>query len=560
MMSYLSLIRRRGELARFRQVVAVLLRHGFGYFIYRLRLAEHLPLIKRFVKPPEEEKPPGIGDRLRLVCEELGPTFIKFGQLLSSRIDIIPPHVIRELARLQDRVPAFPFDEARKIIEEELGAPPEKIFEGFPDVPLAAASIAQVYRTTLPSGEKVVVKVQRPGIKKQVATDLNILEGLARAFERHVSESKGFYPVDLVRLFRKTINREMDFFIEARNAERFRHNFSESPDIRIPKVYWDFTTSRVMVMEDIEGVRVDEVDRLKAMEIDRRDIAQKGARAFLKQVFIDRFFHADPHPGNFSVLPDGRIALVDFGIVGRLDRDLLEELSGVLLAIANWDAAKAARHILRMNVSENEIDEDAYKSDLAYLIESYAGRPLRQVNLGSIINETIYMAGRYHVKVPADLVLLGKAIVTMEGVGRRLDPDFDMVSVSRDFAREYMLSRLKPSYIKGRLEEMVSDVAYLLKDLPGEMQLLFKKVAKGRFKIEFQHRGLETFIAEMDKSSNRLSFGLIVAALIIGSSLITLSDKGPHFLGMPLLGFVGFVLAGLLGLWLIFGIMRSGRL
>jgi ubiquinone biosynthesis protein len=559
-MRYLSLIRRRDELARFRCVMGVLFRYGFGYLLYELKLGEHLPLINRFVKKHEEVRPLSLGERLRLVFEELGPTFIKFGQLLSTRVDVIPPEVIRELTKLQDHAPAFPPDIAQKIIGEELGRSPQELFSEFAAEPIAAASIAQVHQAILPSGEKVVVKVQRPDIHKQVSTDLDILEALAGGLERYVPESRAFYPSDLVKFFRKSITRELDFVSEARNAERFRHNFADFPDICIPRVHWPLTTSRVLVMEDLEGLRVDDAPRLKEMGIDGREIALKGAGAFLKQVFVDRFFHADPHPGNFSVLPDGRLALVDFGMVGRLDSELMEEIANVLIAVADWDAGRAARHLLRMQVSEEEIDEESFKSDLAYLIEGYAGRPLKEINLGHMINETIYIAARYKIKMPPDCALLGKAIVTMEGVGRQLDPDFDMVSIARGYAREYILSRFKPAHIKGRIEDIASDLVYLLRELPGDLQLILKKATKGRLKLEFQHRGLDTFISEMDKSSNRLSFGLIVAALIIGSSLVTLSDKGPHLLGLPLFGVAGFLLAGLLGLWLIVGIVRSGRL
>jgi ubiquinone biosynthesis protein len=560
-MNYLALLKRRGELARFRHVLAILFRYGFGYLIYELKIGEQLPFVKRLLKKTEEEgKPLTVGERLRLAFEELGPTFIKFGQLLSNRPDLIPPQVVRELSKLQDHVPSFPLEQARAIIGEELGKPPEEIFADFFPVPIAAASIAQVYRASLHGGEKVAVKVQRPGVREQIDMDLNILEALARGLERYVPQSRAFYPVDLVGLFRKSITRELDFITEARNAERFRHNFSGSEDIYVPKVYWKLTTGRVLVMEDVEGVKVDDIERLRAIGIDLEEVARRGARAFLKQVFVDRFFHADPHPGNFSILPDGRLALVDYGIVGRLDSDLLEELSRLLLAIAEWDSKKAARHLMRMSTTDEEVDEDSLRSDLAYLIEGYAGRPLKDIHMGQVINEIVYIAARYRVRLPADLVLLGKAIVTMEGVGRRLDPNFDMVAVSRDFAKRYLLSRFKPEHIRERLEEMASDLVYLFRELPGEMQQIFKKITKGRLKIEFEHRGLETFISEMDKSSNRLTFGLIIAALIIGSSLITLSDKGPHFLGMPFLGALGYVMAGLLGLWLILGIIRSGRL
>ncbi|MCX6356450.1 MAG: AarF/UbiB family protein, partial [Candidatus Aureabacteria bacterium] len=410
-MSYLTLFRRREEIARFRQVMAVLFRHGFGYFVYELKLGEHLPFVNRLMKRQELARPLNIAERLRLAFEELGPTFIKFGQLLSNRVDLIPPDVIRELVKLQDHAAAFPADTARAIISSELGRPPAEVFASFDDVPVAAASIAQVHRAILAAGDRVVAKIQRPGIQKQIATDLNILDAIAAGLERYMPESRVFCPVDLVRLFRKTVSRELDFIVEGRNTERFRRNFTDSPDIYIPKVYWDLTTATVLVLEDIDGVRVDDAARLDEMEVDRRELALKGARAFLKQVFVDRFFHADPHPGNFFVLPDDRLALMDFGMVGRLDSELLEEVANVLMAVAEWDAARAARHILKLRVSDEEIDEESFRSDLAYLIEEYAGRPLKEINLGHVINETIAIAARYRIKMSPDLVLLGKAIV-----------------------------------------------------------------------------------------------------------------------------------------------------
>lgn len=559
-MRYYALIKRRDELARLRQVMAVLLRHGFGYVVYALRLGEHLPFVSRALKRFEEDRPLTLGERLRLTFEELGPTFVKFGQLLCNRADIIPPDVVRELTRLQDRVPPFPPEQVRRTILEELRRPPEEIFGEFDPSPLAAASVAQVHRATLRSGERVVVKVQRPGVQRQMAVDLNILQMLAHGLERYLPDSRAFAPVELVRFFRKTVGRELDFVVEARSTARFGRNFAGDPDLCVPAVHWPLTTGRVLVMEDIEGVRVDDEKGLEAMGVDRRGVAMKGARAFLRQVFEFRFFHADPHPGNFSVLPDGRIALVDFGMVGRLDGELLEELAHVVLAISEFDAARAARHLLRLRVADEDIDEMSFRSELAYMIESYAGRPLKDIDLGQVLNETIFVATRFQITLPPDFVLLGKALVTMEAVGRRLDPDFDMVAVARGYARRYALSRFGPTAVKRRFEEMASDMVYLLRELPGDLQLIFRKVTTGRLKIEFQHRGLDTFIMEMDRSSNRIAFGLVVAALIVGSSVVTLSDRGPHIFGVPLLGLAGFVLTALLGLRLIFGIMRSGKL
>ncbi|HOE27736.1 MAG: AarF/ABC1/UbiB kinase family protein [Candidatus Aureabacteria bacterium] len=559
-MRYYALIRRRGELVRLRQVMAVLFRHGFGHVVYALRLGEHVPFLNRALGRDEEDRPLTFGARLRLSFEELGPTFIKFGQLLSNRSDLVPPEVVAELTRLQDHAPAFPFAEVRETVIAELHRPPEELFGEFESAPMAAASIAQVHRATLLSGERVVVKVQRPGIQRQVAVDLNILQLLAHGLERYLPESRAFAPVDLVRFFRKTIGRELDFVTEGRNAARFRHNFAGEPDIVVPEVHWRLTTPRVLVMEDVEGVRVDDSARLDALGIDHKEIALKGARAFLKQVFEDRFFHADPHPGNFSVLPDGRLALVDFGMAGRLDGDLLEELAQVVLAVSEWDASRAARHLLRLRLLDEEIDEDAFRSDLAYMIESYAGRPLKDINLGQVLNETIYIAGRYRIRVPPDCVLLGKAVVAMENVGRRLDPEFDMVAAARDYARRYALSRFSPGRVKERVEYMAGDLLHLLRELPGDLQLIVRKATRGKLKLEFEHRGLDTFIMEMDRSSNRIAFGLVVAALIVGSSVVILSDRGPHLFGLPLLGLAGFVLTGLLGLRLIFGIMRSGKL
>lgn len=559
-MRYYALIRRRDELARLRQVMAVLLRHGFGYVVYALRLGEHLPFVSRAMKRYEEGRPLGFGERLRLTFEELGPTFVKFGQLLCTRADIIPPDVVKELTALQDRVASFPLEQVRQIIFEELRRPPEEVFKEFDPSPVGAASVAQVHKAVLHSGEQVVVKVQRPGIQRQMAVDLDILEVLAAGLERYLPESRAFTPVALVKFFRKTIGRELDFIVEGRSTERFRRNFADDPDVRIPEVHWPLTTTRVLVLEDVEGARVDDDARLDEMGIDRRAVALKGAEAFLRQVFEFRFFHADPHPGNFSILPGGRIAMVDFGMAGRLDAELLEELAHVVLAVSEFDAARVARHLLRLRVADEEIDEAAFRSDLAYMIESYAGRPLKEMDLGQILNETIYAAARYQIALPPDFVLLGKAIVTMEGVGRRLDPEFDMIAVARMYARRYALSSFGPAAVKRRVEDMASDLVYLLRELPGDLQLIFKKATTGRLKIEFEHRGLDTFIMEMDRSSNRIAFGLVVAALIVGSSVVTLHDRGPHLFGLPLLGLAGYLLTAILGLRLIFGIMRSGKL
>jgi len=557
-----NVVRTRQNIRRYRQIITVLLRYGFDDVVDRIKIEYYIKLGKKLVPKSKEQKlsNKSTAERLRLALEELGPTFVKLGQMLSVRPDLLPEVFINEFQKLQDEVPPFPSKEAKKVIELELTQEISTIFSHFEEKPIAAASLAQVHRATLISGEDVVVKVQRPKIRSIIEADLNILFHLASLIERHIPESELYDPTGVVQEFAKTIRRELDFVREGNNIYHFQRNFESDPTVYVPKVYWELTTEKVLTMEYIGGIKVTELEKLKMADLDRKVIAYNGARAILKEVFEHGFFHGDPHPGNIFVLPDNVIAPIDFGMMGRLDNQLMEAAADLLTAIIKKDIDRIMRVFVEIGAMEDIADERGLKADLTDFLDRYYQVPLFQLNIGKIINEMMEIIREHRIKLPTDLILMARALVLEEGVGRTLDPEFDMIAIAKPYAQKLMLRKFD---LRKHLQEFTStidDLNRLLKVLPSELRSIITKVKKGELKIKFEHQGLEHLISELDKSSNRLSFSLIIAALIIGSSLIVQLDKGPLLLGFPAIGILGFLVAAILGLWLIIAILRSGKL
>ncbi|MBI5166486.1 MAG: 2-polyprenylphenol 6-hydroxylase [candidate division NC10 bacterium] len=554
-------IKRYKDIQRLRQIGAVLAKHGFGHLIVQLQLKHVLPLPRRFETHADLQAARlSISERARLAFEELGPTFIKFGQILSARPDLIPREFTLEFKKLQDEVPPFSFEEVRATIERELGHPLPETFPYFEEAPVAAASIAQVHHARLPSGEEVVVKVQRPGIERVIERDVSVLYTLASLLERYVPESRLYNPRGIVDEFAKAIRRELNFTREATAAERFRQNFQDFPAVYIPRVYWDQSTPRVLTMERVEGIPIDERGLLEVAGYDRARIAKNLADAFLRQVFEDGFFHGDPHPGNIFVLKGEGLALLDFGIVGRIDDDMKEIYASVFIALLDRDYDRLAEEILKVGLVSEEAAIKGFKGDLVDFVEPYYGRELAQIKVGRVISEAVELANRHRIKMPLDLVLLGKALLTIEGVARELDPHFNLLEVAAPYAKRLVRQRLSPERVGTDLFRLSKDYGELARVFPSQLRQVFNKILRDQVKVDFVHVGLENLIREMDRSSNRISFGLIIAALIVGSSLIMLSGKGPTLLGFPLLGIAGYVVAGIMGFWLAIAILRSGKL
>lgn len=547
---------------RYRQILAILFKHGFGDLIERLRIDQYieagLQLISR--KRPNRTEKLSRAERLRKVLEELGPTYIKLGQILSTRPDLIPADFIRELSELQDNVPPFPFSATSKIIEGELGASLEDFFDFFDEKPIASASIGQAYRARLKDGAEVVVKVQRPDIKKVIEADLEIMLHLATLMERNIEEVALHRPVKIVEEFARTLEKEIDYTIEASNMERVAHQFSDDPTIYIPKVFREITTARVLTMEFVDGIKVSEIDRLERAGLDRKIITVRGAEFVLKQVFDYGFFHADPHPGNIFVLPDNVICLLDFGMVGYIDQQTREDFVDLIDSVVHQNSPKATQVLLKLTCWDNEPDIRLLEKDVADFMGRHLYKPLKDMEIGKLFQQMLELVGRHRLRIPSDLFLMMKVLGTIEGVALMLDPDFDMIAQTAPFIARVKLARFYPQRIAGDIVKLGSEMLQFIQQFPRDMLEITRLLTQQKLSVKLEHQGLKTMLATHDQISNRISFSIIIAALLIGSALIVISKIPPLFYGISLIGIIGFLAAAVMGIWLLVAILRKGRL
>ena len=534
------------DLRRLRRIGTILAKHGLGELAGVLRVRS--PFLRRPSLGAKDEL--SRGERARLALEELGPTFVKLGQILSLRPDLVPPDITGELRKLQDEAPPFPLIEVKTQIESELGRPLSSLFQEFEEDSLAAASLAQVHRARTREGDLVAVKVQRPGIRKVIEADLSILFELASLAERHLPDGELYDPVGVVEEFAKTIHEELDFTREGRHMEIFKHNFAGDETLYVPEVFWDYTTSRVLTMEYIEGIKISDLERLEAAGLDRRAIAQNGAQATLKQVFEHGFFHADPHPGNLLVLSDNVIVPLDFGMMGWLDEELRGQVGKLLTGFVNKDVDSIIEILQEVGSLEGSGDKEALRTDLSGLIDYYYGVPLKRLDFRRIFEDGMGLLRGHRIKIPAGLVLMGKALVTEEGVGLMLDPDFDMVTMTKPYVKQLLLRRYDPRLHLAKWLDTLDRYHRMLQRLPADVQAALAGLAElGRTS---NPRG-------EDRSRDRLSLAMIIAALFLGSSLILQAGTQPWLWGMPVLGLIGYVVAAILSGWFLLSIMRSGR-
>lgn len=561
MLNLVQLNRNIRSIKRYRQIGKVLFKYGFDHLLEYLNLSDFIARGKRLFRRDETRLAQlAPAERMRLALEELGPTFIKLGQLLSTRPDVIPKSYLMEFSKLQDDVPPFSFAEVRTQIDAELGEEIESLFSSFDPVPIAAASIAQVHRARLMSGEDVVVKVRRPGVVELVETDIDVLMGLATLAERNLPASDIYDPVGLIREFSRTIRREMDFPREGHTIEKIAGNFADDKTLYFPKVFWETTAKGILTLEFIDGIKVSNVSALEAAGLDRQLIAKHGADAFLVMVLDHGFFHGDPHPGNILIMADNIICLVDYGMVGRLDEQLKRYLVDLLLAITRRDVDEVVSLMSSSGDMTEQINVRALKRDLAEYIDSYYELPLNEIEVGRMLLEFIEIITTYHIKFQPDLMLLAKTLISVEGMGRELDPHFDMIEHLRPFIEKALREKVSPRHLAGEISEHFLSLIHLARNLPRDLKELINRVSRNKFKIDLEHRGLDRFINELDKSINRLSSSLIIAALIVGSSIVMQTDKGPLLLGFPVFAFLGYSIAGFIGLWWVVAIIRSGRL
>ena len=563
MLPILRVNRNIRTIRRYRTILGVLIKYGFGPVVEQLNIDYYLELGKRIVtrdRMHKELERLSQSQRLRMAMEELGPTFIKLGQLLSTRPDVLDQEFIEEFSKLQDEVPAVTLDQVKTQIQRELGYPADELFAEFSEQPIAAASIAQVHRGKLRSGEEVVFKVRRPGITRVVETDIDVLMGLAYLIEQHVPTVALYDPVGLVKEFRRSITREMNFTREGHTVERFASNFADSTTVYIPKIFWDYSGEIVLTMEYVPGIKISQLEKLRAQGYDLKEIARRGADAFLQQVLGYGLFHADPHPGNIFVLPDQVICMIDFGMVGRLGQDLKEQLLDLLQALLERDVERIISQLLYSGELTDTADLKNLRRDLHDFIEDYYDLVLQDIKIGRLFSEFIEILTHHRIHFPPDYMMLAKALVVMEGVGRQLDPDFNMISHMRPYVQSLIVERFSPKNISAQASRIAVAYTSLAKNLPHDIKEFLNRLNRNKFKIDLEHRGLEKLVTDLDRSSNRVSFSLVIGSLIVGSSLVMQIDKGPMVFGFPLLGLLGYSIAGLLGLWLAVGILRSGRL
>jgi ubiquinone biosynthesis protein len=551
----------RRDLRRYRQILGILVRYGFGDVLGRIRATYRVRSHRRTAENNGNQIAAlSTAERLRLAFEELGPTFIKFGQILSCRPDLLPPEFIKQMSKLQDCVPPFPYGEAKAVVEAELGHPLSELFQSIDDEPVAAASLAQVYCATLETGDEVAVKVQRPGIDTVIDTDIRVLYELAGLAERHRADLRLYEPTRIVDEFARTIRRELDFAREGRSIDRFRQYFQGDGTVHIPRVYWDHTAPRVLTTEYLKGIKISDTEQIDGAGLDRKKIAINGANLTLKEIFHHRFFHADPHPGNLFVLDNNVIAPVDFGMTGTIDEETADHLRALISAIMTKDVDDLIDILLEVGMSEEHVDRKALKADLTDLIDRYYGVSLKDISIKTAIDEQMAIIRKYRLKPPGDLIMMGRALLLSEGVARMLYPQFNIVEHARPYTRRILTGGLDPRRELKEIARATRDGIRLAKRMPADMSMILSKVRKDEIVFGVQHRGLEHFTTELDRSSNRLSFAVVIAALIVGSSIIFQTGAGPALFGYPLLGLAGFLLTSILGIWLLVGIIRSGRL
>lgn len=550
------------HLGRYREIVGVLVKYGFEDILIQMNVDRIIRRTRKIFlkKESKQHRHKSRGERVRLALEELGPTFIKLGQMLSTRFDLIPPAYLTELRRLQDEVSPFPFHEVRTIVENELNGSIKSKFRHFERKCTAAASLAQVHRACTPDGKEVVVKVQRAHIHEVIANDLPVLRDLANLLDRYVPESHVFDPKGLVSEFERWIREELDFLQEARNINRFRQNFQGSDLIYAPEVYWDLTTDRVLTMEYVEGIRIDRVDALVQAGLDPKKIARNGTLAVLKQIFEHRFFHGDPHPGNIYVKPNHVIAPLDFGLMGRLDRILVYQVGYLLQGMVNKSPERITRTLIDLNRLRLDVDQEALRIAVSDLLDRYYGVPANQFSFETFFNDLVELIKIHNIRFPRTLYLMGKTLIIMESIAQRLDPEFDLIGLAGPYVSEVILMRHEPERLLKMSVRTAEDYIDLITTTPRTLKRILSKMRWGDLGIELHHQGIDEMLNEFDRGTNRISFSLVIAALIIGSSVISHLDKGPELWGLPAIGTIGFLTAGILGLWLAISIIRSGHI
>src|SRR5947209_1896543 len=547
------------SLGRLSEIAQVAVRHGFGYWFDTHRLTDLFPRRTRMELDGQRSQR---GQHLREMLDELGPTFVKFGQLLSTRPDVLPPDIITELRGLQDDVRPFPFAQVEQVVEEDLGLTLDKLFTEFEEKPVAAASIGQVHRARLPNGRDVAVKVQRPGAPRQIEADLALLYQAARIAKERVRALDFIDARQLVDEFSRSIRQELDYRLEARNADAFHRNFAGHPHVHVPRVYWSYTRSRVLTLEWLDGVQVVDIDPAEWSLEERRELAYLMTETWMTMIFRNGFFHGDPHPANILVLGSAdQIGLVDFGQTGKLSDDDMSKITRLFIDAASENVDALPRRLADLGVRYPKEREEEFLAELRELYYRYYGASLAEIDPLQVIREAFNLIYTMNLRLPTRFLLLDKAIATLGSVGIELYPDFNVFEVARPYARGLMAERFTPRRVAVRARKESLKLAQVVTEMPHQLHDFLEEIRDGQIEVGFVHKGLDDLLNRLDVVFNRLVIAMVVAGGLIGSSLIGIFAKtGPHILGINIISVLGFAFSGLLGMWLLWGVVRSGRL
>jgi len=548
------------DLGRAHDIATVLIRYGFGSFVRGLGMGKAIERAGRALhwEHVEEYVKLDTPQRIRHVLEELGPTFIKLGQILATRVDLFPPQYIAEFEKLQDQVPPMAFEELLLQLEEDLGGTIDELFAEVEQVPLAAASIAQVHKAVLKDGTPVILKIRRPGLRKLIEADLRLLHRIVEIAESESLEFRRFHPKEVLRQFNQSLRRELDLAAECRNAERIAANLADDINIKIPRVYWQWTCERLNVQEYIEGIQGRDLAAVEKAGLDRKLLAERGTGAVMKMIMEDGFFHADPHAGNVFYLQDNKLAFIDFGMVGRLTEDRRDQVVRLLYGMTNHLPNKVAE-ILEDWSDNISTDEQMLTIDLEAFVDQYSSLALKDLNLTDMMSDLMAILRDHKLILPADLALLIKTYITMDGLGRHLNPEFNTLVYTAPYVQKIMEERYTPEAISQRGWRNLISVTDLLSSLPKDLRKLLRASRKGAFQVDITVKRLGVYVNHIDNAISRLTMGIVTAALIIGSSIIMTVKGGPEILGLPAFGFLGYAFATVTGIWLLHSIWKGGQ-
>jgi ubiquinone biosynthesis protein len=552
-------------LVRYKEILAILVKYGYKDLLMKINPSENKD-INEVLKdgntvPPESVQALSGAERFRLLLEFLGTTFIKFGQILSTRNDILPEDYCAELKKLQDKVPPFPDEDAKAIIKEELGKTTDELFQSFSEKPVACASIAQVYKATLPNGEVVAIKIRRPNIEKKIQSDLAIMEDLSRLLEKYVQEARAIRPTALVKEFGRQLRQETNLLNEAANLERFNIQNQNEPRLKLVKLYRDLTTSHILTMEFVTGTKISDTEKLQSLNLDLKTIAKNGTSIILSQIFDQGFYHGDPHPGNILVQDDGRLCFLDFGAMGKLTKEQRMLLAEALVAVVRRKDDELLRAVLKLSANGDDIkDAKELGRDISDFVDTYAYLPLNRIKIDEILNDLIKLLTKHGILLPPEISTLVKVLAMLDGTGLALDPEFQVMEEIKPFAQKLVLQKFDPARLASDMTHTSAELYRLLRDLPDEARSIIKTIKKAEIKLSLSSTNLKQVLRTFDKDANRLSYALIVSALLLASALLLHTHTPPVWHEVSILGIVGLIASATMGLWLLIAIARSGHL